>query len=59
LREYMQIRDGLELGSGQSLKSRQNMGNRGTLYSYGEGLALQNPEFARIWDRLLSQEVEQ
>lgn len=58
LRDYMQVRDGLEMGSGESLKSRRNTQNRGTLYSYGEGLATQNLEFARIWDRLLSQEVE-
>jgi hypothetical protein len=59
LRDYMQVRDGLEIGSGESLKSKRNTSNRGTLYSYGEALATQNPEFARIWDRLLSQEVEQ
>lgn len=59
LRDYIQIRDGLELGSGESLKSKRNISNRATLYSYGESLATQNPEFARIWDRLLSQEVEQ
>jgi len=58
LRDYMQVRDGLEIGSGESLKSKRNTSNRGTLYSYGEALATQNLEFARIWDRLLSQEVE-
>ena len=59
LREYMQVRDALELGSGQSLKAKRNASNRSTLYSYGEALSTQNAEFARIWDRLLSQEVEQ
>lgn len=58
LREYIQMRDSLELSSGQGLKSSRNDDNRAYLYNLGEFLAEQNPEFGRIWDRLLSQEVE-
>ena len=58
LREYMQTRDSLEALSGKDLKAARNASNRAQLYSLGEFLASQNPEFGRIWDRLLSQEVE-
>lgn len=58
LREYMNMRDATEQLSGQSLKAKRNSQARGRLYTFGEYLASENPEFARIWDRLLSQEVE-
>jgi len=58
LRQYMQMRDSMEQLSGQSLNSKRNDNTRANLYSYGEYLASENPEFGRIWDRLLSQEVE-
>jgi len=58
LRDYMQYRDSIETRGGESLQSKRNAPKRGRLFSYGEALSTQNAEFARIWDRLLSQEVE-
>ena len=58
LRNYMQYRDSIESESKQSLKSKRNAPKRGNIYTYGEALSSQNAEFARIWDRLLSREVE-
>ena len=58
LRDYMQYRDSIESESKESLKSKRNAPKRGNIYTYGEALSSQNAEFARIWDRLLSREVE-
>jgi hypothetical protein len=43
---------------GKSFDSKKATGARMYLSSYGEQLAAQSPEFARIWQRLLSPEVQ-
>jgi hypothetical protein len=43
---------------GKSFDSKKATGARMYLSSYGEQLASQSPEFARIWQRLLSPEVQ-
>jgi len=43
---------------GKSFDSKKATGARMHLSSYGEQLAAQSPEFARIWQRLLSPEVQ-
>lgn len=59
LRQYLEKRDMLESTmGGLSLKSIKKTGMRAQLFALGEALASQNPEFDRIWSRVLSQEVE-
>lgn len=43
---------------GKSFESKKATGARMYLSSYGEQLSTQSPEFARIWQRLLSPEVQ-
>lgn len=57
---YLQTRDQLMLSRGlKSLKSKKAMPLKTSLYQMGENYAMQNPLFARIWERELVQEVEQ
>ena len=57
---YLQAHDQLMLSKGlKSLKSKKAIGLKTTLYQMGENYAMQNPLFARIWERELVQEVEQ
>jgi hypothetical protein len=59
LKQYIDKRDELEATmGGLSLKSIKKTGMRAQLFALGEALASQNPEFDRIWSRVLSQEVE-
>jgi hypothetical protein len=59
LREYMKARDEIEaIDGGLSLRSKKKQKYRAYLFSLGEALSVENPEFDRIWSRLLSQEVE-
>jgi len=59
LKQYIDKRDELEATmGGLSLKSMKKAGMRAQLFALGEALASQNPEFDRIWSRVLSQEVE-
>jgi hypothetical protein len=59
LQTYLQQRDRFEaLDGGLSLTAKKKAGLRAQLFALGESLAKQNPEFDRIWTRVLSQEVE-
>lgn len=59
LRSYLAEREKLVMTKGGlSLKSEKKKAERARLLALGESLSQQNPEFARIWTRLLSQEVE-
>lgn len=59
LRKYLAARDsGVAASGGKSLKSKKATPYRSYLYYYGNQLADTNPEFARIWQRVLAQEVE-
>ena len=59
LRQYLQLRDNLEaVDGGLSLRSKKKQKYRAQLFAFGEALGQENPEFDRIWSRLLSQEVE-
>ena len=44
---------------GKSLKSKKATAQRARLYQFGQDLAYQNPEFSRLWERVLLQEVEE
>ena len=43
---------------GKSFESKRATPSRMYMYNYGNKLALENPQFDRIWQRLLIQEVE-
>lgn len=59
LRKYLAARDsGIAQSGGKSLDSKRATPYRSYLYYYGNQLAEQNAEFARIWQRVLAQEVE-
>lgn len=59
LKEYLdQRRLYIGMGKGESLASQKKLKQRSALFLFGEALAEQNPEFDRMWSRLLSQEVE-
>lgn len=59
LKSYLKEREALlATKGGLSLGSQKKIAERTRLFMLGESLATQNPEFARIWTRLLSQEVE-
>lgn len=58
--QYLRARDNaLQQAGGKSLKSKKASPLRARLYQFGEDLAFQNPEFSRLWNRLLVQEVEE
>jgi len=59
LRTYLAQRDQMEaIDGGLSLRAKKKAPLRARLFALGETLARQNPEFDRIWSRVLSQEVE-
>jgi hypothetical protein len=59
VRRYLEVRDSLEaMDGGLSLRSKKKQKYRGYLFALGESMGQENPEFDRIWSRLLSQEVE-
>jgi len=59
LKTYLAQRDLFESTmGGLSLGAKKKAGLRAQLFALGETLASQNPEFDRIWSRVLSQEVE-
>jgi hypothetical protein len=58
--QYLAARDiALQQVGGKSLKSKKASPLRAQLYQFGEDLAFRNPEFGRLWERLLLQEVEE
>jgi hypothetical protein len=60
LKQYLDKRSELKNQLGvKTLKAKGATGARNVLYQYGEELALMHPEFDRIWDRLLAQEVDE
>jgi hypothetical protein len=57
---YLNAHDqALAKAGGKSLQSKKATPLRAQLYSFGESLAFENPEFDRIWTRLLISEVEE
>jgi hypothetical protein len=59
LKKYLTARDaGIAGSGGKSLNSKRATPYRSYLYYYGNQLADSSPEFARIWQRVLAQEVE-
>jgi len=59
LQRYLASRDSLLATSGlKSFNSEAAIPLAENLYSFGNSLAAQSPEFDRIWQRLLSSEVE-
>jgi len=57
--EYLNARKQILAGNNlKSLKSKKAQPYAESLYAYGNRLAEQNPQFDRIWQRLLSSEVE-
>lgn len=59
IKEYLSLRDRTIAASGmKTLKSKKLITQRNQLFATGEALARQNAYFARIWQRLLAQEVE-
>jgi hypothetical protein len=59
LREYLETRRTLlATKGGLSFASAKKSRERSRLFLLGESLAKENPEFDRIWTRLLSQEVD-
>ena len=59
IKEYLSLRDRTIAASGmKTLKSKKLTAQRNQLFATGEALARQNAYFARIWQRLLAQEVE-
>lgn len=59
LKDYLRVREtSLQSVGGKSFDSKKAQMARGSLYNYGNSLADRSPEFARIWQRLLAQEVE-
>ena len=59
LKQYLSVRTRLlARAGGKSFKSQKAQDARESLYAYGNQIAAQNAQFARIWQRLLSAEVE-
>jgi hypothetical protein len=59
IRDYLASRKVyLAQAGGKSFESKKATPARMYMYNYGNQLAEQNPQFARIWERLLIQEVE-
>jgi hypothetical protein len=59
IREYLNTRElYLAQAGGKSFESKKAIPARMYMYNYGNRLAEQNPQFDRIWQRLLIQEVE-
>jgi hypothetical protein len=59
IREYLATRKiYLAQAGGKSFESKKATPSRMFMYNYGNRLAQQNPQFDRIWQRLLIQEVE-
>jgi hypothetical protein len=59
LREYLEQLDKFQaLHGGLSLQSKKKAGYRARLFALGERLADQNPDFDRLWTRVLSAQVE-
>jgi hypothetical protein len=59
LREYLNTREiYLAQAGGKSFESKKATPSRMYMYNYGNKLAQENPQFDRIWQRLLIQEVE-
>ena len=59
IREYLNTRElYLAQAGGKSFESKKATPARMYMYNYGNRLAEQNPQFDRIWQRLLIQEVE-
>lgn len=59
LREYLETLDKFQaLRGGLSLQSKTKAGYRARLFALGESLADQNPDFDRLWTRVLSAQVE-
>ena len=59
IRAYLQARsNAITQAGGKSLKAKKATDLRAKLYRLGETMSMREPEFARIWTRLLAQEVE-
>ena len=59
IKQYLENRKiYLAQAGGKSFESKKATPARMFMYNYGNQLAEQNPQFARIWERLLIQEVE-
>lgn len=59
LKKYLELRQSLLNSMNvDGFKSKKAEYIRESMYSYGNQVAAQDPGFARIWQRLLSQEVE-
>lgn len=59
VQRYLNARDSLLANSGlKSFRSEAAVPLAENLYSFGNSLAAQSPQFDRIWQRLLSSEVE-
>lgn len=59
LRDYLSLRNQFESASGgKGLGGKKRRNIRVQLFEYGNALAAQSPEFDRIWQRLLIQEVD-
>jgi hypothetical protein len=59
LKQYLSVRARLlARAGGKSFKSQKAENSRESLYAYGNQIAAENAQFARIWQRLLSAEVE-
>ncbi len=57
---YLDAHDqAMAAAGGKSLQSKKATPIRAQLYLFGEALASSNPEFDRIWTRLLASEVEE
>jgi len=58
--DYLSRRDNvLARLSTSTLSGKAKLRDRQELHEYGEWLASQSPEFNRIWNRLLVQEVDE
>jgi hypothetical protein len=59
LKDYLDTREVYYAqAGGKSFESKKATPARVYMYNYGNKLALENPQFDRIWQRLLIQEVE-
>jgi hypothetical protein len=60
LRAYLNKRRALlDQYGAKSFRAKKMTGPRAYLYQYGDQLSRENPEFDRIWGRLLAQEVDE
>lgn len=59
LNTYLDARRNAYVQGGDSIAGNKRKMLRAQLFSLGEGLALKFPEFDRIWNRLLIQEVDE